>query len=306
MPAPLPVDNIVSIWGDGMILVTGASGNAGGQVLRALHRAGQPVKALYRSEKDVAGVLSGVEVVIADFADRATMDRALAGVDKVFLVCAPVPQLVELETNVIDACKSAGIKHLVLNSALGAGTFNSSFPAWHAKVEEALRKSGVSYTIVRPNSFMQNLLAYYAPTIRSQGAFYASMGKARVSLIDTRDIGEFVAKLFGGDAHTGKTYELNGAEALNYDEVAALISRVTGKPVRYLDLPPAQLRQSMLDMGMPQWQVDALLELQRYYTEGCGGEVDDLFRRVVGREPIRLSAFVMEFASEFDAQAATA
>jgi len=284
-----------------MILVTGASGNVGGQVLRALQRDGQPVRALYRNGKDATGAPARAETVIADFADRAAIDRALSGVDKVFLVCAPVPELVALETNVIDACKSAGTTHLVLSSALGAGVFHASFPAWHAQVEAVLKSSGTPYTIIRPNSFMQNLLAFYAPTIRGQGVFYASMGKARASFIDTRDIGDFVAKLFSDDAHKGQTYELNGPEALNYDDVAALVSSVAGKPVRYVDLPSAQLRQSMLDSGMPQWQVDALLELQRYYIEGGGGEVDDTFLRVVGREPRRLSAFLKEFATEFGA-----
>jgi uncharacterized protein YbjT (DUF2867 family) len=153
---------------------------------------------------------------------------------------------------------------------------------------------------------MQNLTTYYAATIQTQSAFYASMAKARVSFIDTRDIGEFVAQLFSAAGHEGKVYDLNGPEAVTYDEVAERISRLTGRSVRYVDIPPAQLRQSMLGIGMPEWQADALLELQRYYTEGGGGDVDDLFRRVVGREPRRLDAFLREFSGEFAAQAASA
>ena len=289
-----------------MILVTGASGNVGRQVLHELLRDGQPVRALYRNEVDATGAPSGVATVIADFADRASMERALAGVDKVYLVCAPIPQLVELETNVIEVCKKAGIKHLVLNSALGAGAFNSSFPSWHAQVEETLKRSEVPYAIIRPNTFMQNLLAYFAPTIRTQGVWYSSMGKSRVSFIDTRDIGAFVAKLFGGDTHKGQTYELNGPEALSYDTVAELISQAVGRTVRYVDIPPAKQRESLLALGMPEWQADALLELQRYYREGGGGEVDDVFLRVVGRQPTQLSAFIKEFAGEFAAPPAPA
>jgi len=289
-----------------MILATGASGNAGGQVLAALMRNGHPVKALYRSPKDAVAVPPGVEAVIADFADLPAVQRTLQGVDKVFLVCAPVPQLVELESNVIQASQKAGIQHLVLNSALGAGTFNSSFPSWHAQVEAILKRSTIPYSIIRPNSFMQNLITYYAPTIRTQAAFYASMGKARVSFIDTRDIGEFVAKLFSDARHQGQTFELNGPEALNYDEVAERIARVRGRAVRYVDLPPEQLRKSMLQSGMPQWQAEALLELQRYYTEGGGGQVDDVFANVVGRQPTSLDLFLKEFAGKFAQQAASA
>ncbi len=286
-----------------MILITGASGNAGGQVLQQVIANGQPAKAMYRSPKDAAGAPRGVETVIADFADRTALDRALVGVDKVYLVCAPVPQLVELESNAIEASKRAGVKHLVLNSSMGAGTFDSSFPRWHAQVEKVLQQSGVPNTVIRPNSFMQNILTYFAGTIRTQGAFYASMGTARVSFIDTRDIGAFVAKIFSRPGHEGKIYELNGPEAPTYQDVAAEISRATGKAVKYVDLPVAQLRQSMLDSGMPDWQVEALLELQRYYTEGGGGEVDDVVARVVGKQPVRLAQFVREFAGALVEQA---
>jgi uncharacterized protein YbjT (DUF2867 family) len=282
-----------------MILVTGASGNVGSQVLDQVVKAGKPVKALYRSEKDAANQPPGVQAVIADFADRPSMDRALQGVDQVFLVCGPVPQLVELESKAIEACKAAGVKHLVLNSAMGAGTFNASFPQWHAQVEKVAAASGLPHSIIRPNSFMQNITNYYAPTIRAQGAFYSSMGKARISFIDTRDIGAFVAKLFTSPAHQGKTYELNGPEAFTYSQLADQISQVTGAPARYVDIPIAQQRQAMLDQGMPAWQVDALLELQRYYTEGRGGEVDSVFADVVGRQPTRLAQFLKEFASAF-------
>lgn len=289
-----------------MILVTGASGNVGSQVLKALLRSGQPVTAFYRSQSDAANAPAGVQTVIADFADAAAMARALAGIDKVFLVCAPIPQLVELESKAIAACKQAGVKFLVLNSAMGAGTFNSSFPRWHAQVENVLKHSGIPYAIIRPNTFMQNLVNYNAPTIRSEGAFYSSMGRSPVSLIDTGDIGEFVARLFSNAGHQGKTYELNGPEALTYDDVAQQISQVTGKTVSYVDIPVAQQRQALQGAGMPEWQIEALIELQRYYIEGGGGETDDLVKQVIGREPTHLKQFVQEFADEFVEKAKSA
>jgi uncharacterized protein YbjT (DUF2867 family) len=298
MPQAGAMTNFLS-GDEDMILVTGASGQAGSQVLNEVIKAGKPVKALYRSDKDAASRPQGAQAAIADFADRATMDRALEGVDQVFLVCGPVPQLVELESKAIEACKAAGVKHLVLNSALGAGTFEASFPHWHAQVEKVLATSGVPHTIIRPNSFMQNVVTYYAPAIRTQGAFYSSMGNARVSFIDTRDIGAFVATLFTSPAHRGKTYELNGPEALTYSQVADQVAQVTGTPASYVDIPIPQQRQAMLDQGMPEWQVEALLDLQRYYTEGRGGEVDSVFADVVGRQPIRMAKFLKEFAGAF-------
>jgi len=153
---------------------------------------------------------------------------------------------------------------------------------------------------------MQNLVAFYAPTIRTQGAFYASMGKARVSLVDVRDVGDFVAAVLVNPGHEGATYELNGPEAVTYDEVAERISKITGRAARYVDLPPAQLKQAMIGKGMPEWQADALLELQRYYTEGGGAEVDETFKRAVGRDSRRLNQFLQEFATEFKQEAKSA
>src|SRR5579871_169444 len=259
-----------------MILVTGASGTVGSCVLQSVVRSGMPAKALYRSASDAASVPAGVEAVMADFADSDGVRRALSGIDKLFLVCAPVPQLVELETNVIRAAQDAKISHLVLNSALGAGTFPESFPSWHYKVEQLLRDSAVPYTILRPNSFMQNIAMFYAQSIRTQGQFYSSMDAAPVSFIDVRDIGDCVAALFGSSVHLGKTYELNGPEALSYEEVAARIAKLIGSPVKYVDIPPSQQAASMRQLGMPEWQIAALLALQRYYTEGGGGEMDTI------------------------------
>ena len=121
-----------------MILVTGASGNVGGAVLKQLIADKQRVKALYRSNADAAGAPAVVPVAIADFADRASFTAALEGVEKVFLVCGPIPQLIELETNAIEVCRERRISQLVLNSAMAAGECNSSFPSWVAKVEELL------------------------------------------------------------------------------------------------------------------------------------------------------------------------
>jgi len=285
-----------------MILITGASGTAGRAVLGEMLGAAQPVRAMYRSERDAAKAPAGVSTAIADFADRASLGAALSGNDIVYLVCSPIRELVELESNVIDAGLESGVRHIVLNSALGAADYPRSFPSWHRAVEDKLRASGLGYTIFRPNSFMQNILGYMAPSIRAQGAFYAAMGDARTSYLDVRDIAAAVAKALIAPAdHAGRIYELNGPEAVTYTELAARISRAAGRQVNFVDIPESAQRQAMLDMGMPEWLVDALLDLQRYYTGGQGGEVDDVLPRLLGREPIRLDSFLLEFSDAFAA-----
>lgn len=289
-----------------MILVTGASGNVGGTVLQELLRAGASVRSMYRSEEDAAKAPAGANPVIADFADRASLDRALESVDRVYLVCSPIPQLVDLECNMVDACREHGVGLLVLNSSLGADTYDKSFPRWHHAVEERVRASGVPATILRPESFMQNIPAFFAATINSQGVFYAATGEAPIGFVDVRDIGAVAAKILTSDGHTGKTYTLTGPELLNYSQVAAKLSAVLGRPVRYVEITQEQLRQSMRDMGMPSWQVEALADLQAYYTDGAGGKVTSDVRSVLGREPVSMNQFLRDHASAFASVSANA
>jgi uncharacterized protein YbjT (DUF2867 family) len=282
-----------------MILVTGASGNAGGAVLKEVLKTNRPVKAMYRSSEDAAKASRDARAVIADFADKPSLGRALEGVDAVYLVCSPVCELVELEGNMVDACREADVRYVVLNSALGAGDYPKSFPGWHRRVEDKLKASGLDYTILRPNSFMQNILTYYAPSIRSQGAFYAAMGNARTSFIDVRDVAAVAARTLTSAGHAGKTYELNGPEALTYAEVAGKITRASGRKVQYVDIPVAQQKQAMLDQRMPDWLVTALLDLQAYYTGGKGGDIDDVVSTILGRAPAAMDQFLAEFADNF-------
>jgi uncharacterized protein YbjT (DUF2867 family) len=286
-----------------MILVTGASGNVGGVVLQELVRAGAPVRAMYRSQDDAAKAPAGANPVIADFADRASLDRALEGVERAFLVCSPIPQLVEFESNMIDACRERGTKHVVVNSALGADCFDKSFPHWHGSVEEKVHASGLRATIIRPESFMQNITAFFAGTINQQGAFYAAVGDAGFGFVDVRDIGAVVAKVLTSGGHAGKTYTLTGPELLTYHDVAAKISALVGRPVRYIDITQEQLRQSLREAGMPAWQVEALADLQTYYSDGAGGVVTGDLRAVLGREPIRFEQFLKDNATTFTATA---
>jgi uncharacterized protein YbjT (DUF2867 family) len=290
-----------------MILVTGASGTVGKAVLAEVARSGEKHRALYRSKAEAAKAPAGTETVIADFSDKASLAAALRGVASVYLVCSPVRELVQLEGNAIDACEAAGVRRIVLNSAMGAGDYGKSFPSWHRQVENKLNATKMARCILRPNSFTQNVVTYLAPSIREQGAFYGAMGgDARTSYVDVRDIATIAAKALQGGAHDGKVYELNGPEALTYQEVAEKISRQTGTVARYVDIPAEAQRRAMLEQGMPEWQVTALLELQEYYTGGQGGSLDGVLEELLGRPARTMDQFLKESAAEFRGQAAKA
>ena len=132
------------------------------------------------------------------------------------------------------------------------------------------------------------------------------MGNARTSFIDVRDVAAVAARTLTSPGHAGKTYELNGPEALTYAEVAGKITRASGRTVQYVDIPVAQQKQAMLDQHMPDWQVTALLDLQAYYTGGKGSDVDDVVSTVLGRAPAAMDQFLAEFAVSFVAKTGAA
>src|SRR6266404_6357282 len=287
-----------------MILITGASGNVGKTVLQAVAKSGAKHRAMYRSAAEAAKAPAGTEPAIADFAKPETLGAALKNVDSVYLVCSPIPELVQLESNMIDACVAAGVQHVVLNSALGAGDYEKSFPSWHRKVEENLKASGIEFVILRPNGFMQNILAFLAPSIRAQGAFYDAMGDAKTSLVDLRDVAAVAAMALTSEGHATKIYELKGPEALTQDEIAKRIAERSGRAVSHVNIPQEAHQKAMLDLGMPEWQVKALIELQDYYVRGSAAAVDGLIAKLLGRPERTMDAFLTENAGEFREQAA--
>ena len=289
-----------------MILLTGASGSVGREVVREVQKTGQAFCAMYRSKEEAGKAPVGTKTAIADFGDTTSLLSALQGVDRVYLVCSPIQELVQLEGNAIDACKRAGVKKIVLNSALGAGDYDKSFPSWHRKVEDKLKASGIEFVILRPNGFMQNTITYLAPSIRAQSVFYDAMGNAKTSYIDVRDVAAVAAKTLTTDGHAGKIYELNGPEAITQDDLAKRIAAKSGREVKHVNIPREAHQKAMLDLGMPAWQVTALIELQDYYVSGRTAAVDGVVEKILGRPARTMDAFLTEYANEFRGQAAGA
>jgi uncharacterized protein YbjT (DUF2867 family) len=279
-----------------MILVTGATGTTGGATLRALVRAGVPVRAFVRDAARLE-VGAGVEVAIGDFADRSSLDRAFVGVEKAYLVAAPAPGQVELESAFVDAAKRAGIAHLVRLSVIGAdqpGADALRFGAIHQALERIVRDSGLVWTFLRPNDFMQNLLGQ-AQSIASQGVFYSALSpSARVSSVDATDIGDVAARVLTEPGHGGKAYTLTGPEALNQDDVAARLSAVLGREISRVTTTPDEARTGMLGMGYPEWVVDGLVELWRLYETGAVAHVSPDIERVLGRPARSIDDFARE------------
>lgn len=280
-----------------MILITGASGNVGREVLKQTAQKGAKVRAAFQSPPKTA-VPSGVEIATVDFNRPETLRAALEGVDRVFLVGPPTAELPALERKAVDVIAKSNIEHLVKLSAMGGR--DAIFPRQHAESEDYIRSCGIAHTFLRPNGFMQNLVNYSASTINTQNAFYGSEGDGRVSQIDIRDVAAVAAQVLTEGGHKGKAYTLTGPEALNNTEIAQRLSNVLGRAIHNVNLPPEQLKPALLSAGMPEWNADALLDLQRLYREGKASTVTQDVEHVLGRKPITYDQFLIDYRSAFE------
>jgi uncharacterized protein YbjT (DUF2867 family) len=275
-----------------MILITGASGNVGREVLKQIAETGTSVRAAFQSMSKAASAPKGVEVAVVDYEQPETMRAALKGVDKVFLVGPPTTQLVALERSAINTIRQTEVRHVVKLSAMGGRA--ATFPRQHAESEDYIRSSGVAYTFLRPNGFMQNILLYSGDSIRTQNAFYGSEGEGRVSQIDIRDIAAVAVKTLTESGHEMKTYTLTGPAALPNSEVAKILSEALGRGIRFVNLEPPQLKSALLAAGAGEWSANALVDLQRLYREGGAATVTADVKQILGRSPRSFAEFAKE------------
>ena len=281
-----------------MICVTGAGGTVGSEVVRQLQVAKAPFRAAYFSKgKADAARAKGIDAVIIDYSDPNTLRDAFAGCDQLFLLGPSVPDQADMEINAVNAAKEAGVKHIVKLSVLDCDKEEYEFGRIHRSVEKAIEASGLEWTFIRPNSFMQNAVTYMGDTIRADSAFYTAAEHARISQVDVRDIAEVAVKALTESGHEGKVYKLNGPEALTYEEMATILSGVLKRPINHISLPPEDLKGAMMSQGVPEILADRLLDLERLYREGKAASSESDIRAVTGHDPRRFSDYARETAS---------
>ncbi|HYL10590.1 MAG TPA: SDR family oxidoreductase [Candidatus Acidoferrales bacterium] len=288
-----------------MILVTGAGGTVGTEIVKRLQALGAKFRAAYYTQlKAEEARRNGIDGVALDFAKPDTIACALEGpggrgVDRVFLISGNVPHQTELELNVVREAKRAGVVQIVKSSVWGVESEAFSFAKIHRPVEKAIAASGIPYTLLRPNGYMQNLSTFYAETIRVQAAFYLPAGDARISHIDVRDLARVAVAVLTETSHAGQAYDLSGPEALTYEEIAQKLSDAAGREISFVDISEADFRKAALSAGMSPAAADALLELFQYYRTGAAGRVSHNVELLTGRPAISFDQYARDYRSYF-------
>jgi uncharacterized protein YbjT (DUF2867 family) len=284
-----------------MILVTGATGLNGRELVRRLSERGVPVRALVRSPAKAAALaaLPDVEIVQGDMARPETLAGPLRGVERAMLISSSDPGMLDVQSNFIDAAKKAGVRHVVKLSGIMPEVDSAfRFARMHGEIEQRLEASGMAFTHLRAGEFMP---AYFrqVPTIVGKGALFLPMENAKIASIDVGDIAEIAADTLTKPGHEGKTYPLTGPEALTMAEVAERLSVVRGKPIKYVNVPPEDARKAQLAAGMPPYLADALFELFAERRKGREGDVSRVTETVFGRRPTPFSEFAARNAAIF-------
>lgn len=290
-----------------MILVTGATGNAGSEVVHALRRRGARVRAFVRDpERARARLGDDVELAVGDFADAASVRDALDGVEQVVLSCADDPRRVEWETAAVDAAAEAAVRRVVkLSTTTAKPGAPVAFWGWHGRVEEYLRSSPIPAVILRSSFYMSNLFAD-AESIALHGRVLAPAGGARIAMIDPCDVGEVAASVLTGTGHDGKTYEITGPAAITYEQAAGALTAATGRAVEFVDVPPEVARRGMIEAGVPEFVADQVSTLFEMLRRGVAAEVTSGVESLTGRPPRSFAEFAREHAAVFTRSAAVA
>ncbi|MBC3788675.1 SDR family oxidoreductase [Spirosoma utsteinense] len=283
------------------LLITGATGTIGTELVNLLSRQGVVFRAMVRSAQDAETLSArpGVDAIIGDFDDPASLERALSGVKRAFLLTPSSERAEAQQLAFVDAARRAGVQHMVKLSQLAADADSPvRFLRYHAVVEQAIRDSGMAYTFLRPNLFMQGLLSF-RQTIAEQGKLFAPIGDTPISLIDIRDIAGVAATAMTGPGHAGKIYTLTGPEALTHAQLAAQLSTSLGHSVTFVDIPPAVLRDELTKAGFPDWQADGLVEDYAHYKRGEASFVTQTVQEVTGQPSRHVADFAQDYRAAF-------
>ena len=268
------------------ILVTGATGNIGSYVIPQLLEGGATVRALVRNVSKASGLAeAGVKLFEGDFSNQEKVNKAASGTDAILAITPAGPEAVAQGKVLLNAAVDSGSPYYVRLSAIGAAvdapTENGRL---HFQSDDALIKSGLPYTILRPHYFMQNLLGS-VETIKADGNMYWGMGDGKLGMIDVRDIANCCASLLLGTGHEGKIYTPTGPETISFHDIADIISRGLDKDIKYVPISIEAVGEAIRKAGWGEWGANVMMDYSRAYAEGWGEFTNDDVEIITGNKP---------------------
>jgi uncharacterized protein YbjT (DUF2867 family) len=285
----------------GKILLTGATGNVGGAVLNNLSTTDVDLRVLTRGESKAQALRDrGVEAIVGDFLKPETLGPTLEGVSTIFLLTPIHPDQVPQASNAIKAAKESGNEPRIVRLSVHQASHEAPtrISRQHAEIEDELTSSGLPYTLLRPQSFMQNTLMA-AQTVASEGQIYQPFKDGKLGMIDARDIGEVAAKVLTEEAHEGKVYTLTGPATISFYDVAEALSEVLNKEVSYVEISLEKAKGAMLNRGIPEWRADALNEYAKAHSEGYSDFTTNDFEQLTGHPATPYKSFASDFEQMF-------
>jgi uncharacterized protein YbjT (DUF2867 family) len=280
-----------------MILVTGATGTVGRELVRLLARQGEPVRAMTRHPTKAA-LPAGVDVIAGDFDDPHSLAAAATGIEALFLLDAPGPWIARHDRAMLAAARAAGVARVVKLSSMGTGELASTVGNWHLPGEEELRSGDGEWTVLRPSAFATNVLNW-APMIRARQPIPNPNGNGTQGVVDPRDVAEVALRALTSDAHVGQVLTLTGPELLSVPDVAARLGELLGHALTTVEVPLDAYRQRLLTRGLDPIFVESAVSGSKLIAEGGYARLTDDVARVLGRPPCTFAAWAHDHRDAF-------
>lgn len=289
------------------ILVTGATGHLGEAVVNFLLKKTSPgnIAALVRdtnSQKAKSFEVKGVDVRKGDYNDYASLVNAFKDIDKLYFVSGnDMPNRNEQHKHVVDAAKEAGVKHVFYTSIPRKNETASSPIAMindsHIRTEELLRASGLNYTLLKHNIYMDMLPIFLGDKLLETGVAYFPAGEGKVGFALRNDMAELAAALLIGDDHENKSYDVTNDKAVSFSDIASSVSKASGKAIKYVSPSKEEFIQTLSDAGVPAHFAGMFAGFGEGFKQGELDQTNDLIERVLGRKPVSVHEFLTQVYS---------
>jgi uncharacterized protein YbjT (DUF2867 family) len=283
------------------ILVLGASGNIGRILVHKLQKrkadfiAGVPLPEIHKLEE------LNIKCAKLDFNEPASLDNAMKGIDTLFMLLPMEEPMIQWGSNILRSAKNSGVQFILRSSIINAYA-DSRYALFkvHGQIDGELRSSGIAFSIVHPNAFMQNFTVYHLNTINENNEFYFPHSTSRISYIDARDIAEVDSIILTDpSSHYKKEYTLTGPSAISNSEIASMLSETTGRKISFIKLSQQDFRKQLETMKIPSWNIDMIMSVEQHAEDGKLEILTDDIYRITGKMPISFMEFTRDYAEKW-------